>query len=389
MQIEQKQQFSPKMIKKSLSKFSPSNRRSIKKKSFNIPKAPIKETSEIESPSKLVEKIYVNMGDTQENERIPEKKEFSLTRRNKDKIISKSSVPGKKDLYLSSKYSHLKKSFIKEYFYPKEDDDSEKNDINENNKFENVIFSDLSATALASHKWRRKTAQNNAYLMKSFSPEFVDYPNSPKFSQYDSYIRNFNRIERMNGHCLSKHVGNNNKFEKRLLEVERPHSEYLRNFSQNERKTQMIFGMNYQEYEDVINLWKIDHLKGEIPDIRQAYDYMKIIKNSKQKKNETNKINEKNKPEKKEYIEEKNNFIISPKMTNRSGLQLIPKNDTFQINISSPIEKNMTHSFFSPINTSQSIKKRSPRFSAQSPSRTYSKSPESRKAEFQMFSLWQ
>ena len=290
MQIDKKKPISQIIIKKSQSKFSPSQKTSIKNTSFNSPKTPLKEPNEIESPSKLVEKIYVNMGDTQEQEQIPKKKEFSLTRRNEDKIISKNSVPGKKDLYLSSKYSHLKKSFIKEYFYPKEDDESEKNELKENSKFENVIFNDLSATALASHKWRRKTAQNNAYLMKSFSPEFIDYPNSPKFSQYDAYIRNFNRVERTNRHCLSKHVRNDNKFDKRFFEVERPTIEYLRNFSKNERKTQMIFGMNYQEYEDVINLWKIDHLKGEIPDIRQAYDYMKIIKNSTQKKNQ-NKTN--------------------------------------------------------------------------------------------------
>ena len=89
-----------------------------------------------------------------------------------------------------------------------------------------------------------------------------------------------------------------------------------------------------------------------------------------------------------ENFQKSKSFEFSPKITNRSGLQLVPKKDALQINLLSPSDKNMNSIFFSPSNNNTIIKKRSPRFSVRSPSirRLTNRSP-SRKTEIQLFSF--
>jgi len=348
-------------------------------------------SEEIESPSRIVEKIYTNMRKESQNGNsaliTPQKIEYSSTsRKNRDRIISRSTVPGRKELG-KSKNSRLKKRFIKEYFYPKEEEENT-GDNNENSKFQNVIFSDLSINALASHKWRKKTAQNNAYFIKSFSPDFIDYPNSPKCLEYDEFVKNFNRVEKDNKYCLSKQNFNRSlgaKKEGNYMDFLSPNGEYLKSVSQHEKRNKLIYGMSFYQYEDVIDLWKVDHFKGELPDIGQAYDYMKIIKNNK-RENENNEKKEKKK-EKEDSKSRNKSLEFSPKTTNRSGLQLAPKKDALQMNLLSPTEKNITSSFFSPSNNTNILKRRSPRFSVQSPSMRRSTRSPLRRTEIQLFSL--
>lgn len=369
-------------ISGSFSKYSQNQNLQLKNKSFD----------EIQSPSKLVEKIYTNMNSNcKEGEKSnslikPKKIEYSIdSTTKKDKIISKGTMPGKKELR-NCKYSNLKKKFIKEYFYPKEENQgSEKKEEICTNHFDQVIFNDLSAAALASHKWRKKTAQNNAYLMKSFSPEIIDYPNSPKFSQYNAFIRNFGRVQNSHKHCISNQVEN-----KQLInnssEIKTPNEQYLKQISQKEKEYQKVYGMNFNEYEDVIKLWEIDHLKSELPNIGQAYQYMKIIKSNNASKQISNKNKTKTPSKKKDLSSEKKIFVISPKTTNRSGLNLKPKKDILEVNnISSPTDKINHHTFFSP----NSFKKRSPRFSIRSSNRYLTKSIEPSKCEQIEFSSFQ
>lgn len=390
MQMENKPPFSPvptPLKKKSIgrastiSQFSP--------KSSILKHQP---SCEIESPSKIVEKIYSNMKHEGQNERasliIPEKVTFNVNpRKNRGRIISRSSLPGRKELG-HTKYSHLKKRFIKEYFFPKEEDEDDAEANFKSSRFDNVIFSNLSINALASHKWRNKVAQNNAYLIKSFSPDFIDYPESPKFLEYEEFKKNFNRVEKDNKYCMCKHNFNCGHLfhrKRREFDFESPNSEFLRTVSQAQRKKKMIYGMNYNEYEDVIDLWKVDHFKGELPDIGQAYAYMKIIKNNKRNRDERDKAK---KNEKEDSNSKSKSFEFSPKKTNRSGLQLVPKKDALQINLLSPSEKNMSSIFFSPSNNHTIIKKRSPRFSVRSPSiRRFTMRSPSRKTEIQLFSF--
>ena len=391
LQINEEMPFSPIHLKKSGTKsiFEPSMFSNIQSSPINS-KSPClhkKNSEEIESPSKLVEKIYVKMSNYQDKHSrfslIPQKVDYQM-KKNQYKIITKNSVPSKKDLG-KSKYSHLKKRFIKEYFYAKEDQEQdEKAESLNPKKFDNVIFCNLSANALASHHWNKKIAQNNAFLMKSFSPDFVEYPNSPKFTEFNAFLRNFNRAEKMDRHCLSKQACQIKKNEKSLMKFTSQNDEYLKSYSHNKKKNKSIYGMSFSEYEDVINLWKIDHLKGEIPDIGQAYAYMKIIKTNNNKKNDNHNKSERN--VKKNSSDKKDTSFISPKTTDRSKLFLEPKKDAMQIDILSPTDKNMTHSFFSPINTSQSGKKKSPRFSVRSPSRRYTKSPIRKRSAIQLFS---
>ena len=101
--------------------------------------------------------------------------------KNEEKSITKNMFLQEKKLYIDGNfksnsriknyYSRYKKNFINFQF------EEEKAD-----QIKNILFNQISPSVACSHKWKSQRAMNSLINAKTISPDFKEYPLSPKSS---------------------------------------------------------------------------------------------------------------------------------------------------------------------------------------------------------------
>ncbi|CAD8086135.1 unnamed protein product [Paramecium sonneborni] len=177
----------------------------------------------------------------------------------------------------------------------------------------NILYSGLSASALASAKWHSVLAMRRMRAERPQCPEFREYPLDKEAIKEIELTKNkINRKRRVN----SEHHQVN---EKLMLDRQQSLNKYIENIKQSNKIYIDVYGQNKGEYDLILEFAKKQNIS-----VSQAENDIQFIKSRQNKRNQTMYVENRQvkRMQRKRYIDDDEVYGVRPNKISPSGVHL-------------------------------------------------------------------
>ncbi|KAL4465321.1 hypothetical protein ABPG74_002035 [Tetrahymena malaccensis] len=256
--------------------------------------------------------------------------------------------PTQYNLFKNKRFSKIKELYIREYQDYMDKDKAEKGYQDHPEMVDNLLYNQLSASAVATHKWNSYRAQMNILKLKPQSKNICSYPLSPRVVKEIDQIqqkRDFRRnmILKVKGADLQHEKVKDNL----VFDLNSSQINYMNNLEKIHQDKEVVYGDTWDEYIQILDYKQTLDDKNDNHELVQAYNDFQFIKRKKgefqKAKVEKENIEYQKKIEEQERIEYLNDFYGN---CQKNQFVPLPRQRVFereQRSLSMSLKKNPAH----------------------------------------------